>query len=112
LQKTLLNVEGLGRQLDPDLDLWVTAKPFLERWMEDQIGFRAFERRLFAEAASLVQMLPELPRLLHRKLSAPEPASDVVLRALALAQQSRNRWLAVIAALLAIVIALLLRGAG
>ncbi len=40
LQKTLLNVEGLGRELDPDLDLWVTAKPFLERWMEDQIGCR------------------------------------------------------------------------
>jgi ubiquinone biosynthesis protein len=41
LQKTLLNIEGLGRQLDPDLDLWKTAKPFLERWMNDQIGWRA-----------------------------------------------------------------------
>jgi ubiquinone biosynthesis protein len=111
LQKTLLNVEGLGRQLDPDLDLWVTAKPFLERWMEDQIGFRALERRLFAEAASLVQTLPELPRLIHQKLSAPPPASDLALKALALAQQSRNRWLAAIAVLLAIVIALLLRQA-
>jgi ubiquinone biosynthesis protein len=109
LQKTLLNVEGLGRQLDPDLDLWVTAKPFLERWMEDQIGFRALERRLFAEAASLVQALPELPRLLHQKLSAPPPASDVALKALALAQQSRNNWLGVIAVLLTIVIVLLLR---
>jgi ubiquinone biosynthesis protein len=109
LQKTLLNVEGLGRQLDPDLDLWVTAKPFLERWMEDQIGFRALERRLFAEASSIVQALPELPRLIHQRLSAPPAASDVVLKALALAQQSRNRWLAAIAVLLAIVIALLLR---
>ena len=109
LQKTLLNVEGLGRQLDPDLDLWVTAKPFLERWMQDQIGLRALERRLFAEAASIVQTLPELPRLIHQKLIAPPPASDVALKALALAQQSRNRWLAAIAVLLAIVIALLLR---
>ena len=50
LQKTLLNIEGLGRQLDPDLDLWVTAKPYLERWMEEQIGWRALERRLRAEA--------------------------------------------------------------
>ena len=75
LQKTLLNVEGLGRQLDPDLDLWVTAKPFLERWMEDQIGLRALERRLLAEAPYLVQALPELPRLLHQRLSAPAPAS-------------------------------------
>ena len=54
LQKTLLNVEGLGRQLDPDLDLWVTAKPFLERWMDDQIGCRALERRLLAEAPYIV----------------------------------------------------------
>jgi ubiquinone biosynthesis protein len=112
LQKTLLNVEGLGRQLDPDLDLWVTAKPFLERWMEDQIGFRALERRLFAEASSLVQTLPELPRLLHRKLSSPPPASDLALIALARSQQSRNRWLAAIAVLLTIVIAVLLRQAG
>jgi ubiquinone biosynthesis protein len=111
LQKTLLNVEGLGRQLDPDLDLWVTAMPFLERWMEDQIGFRALERRLFAEAASLVQVLPELPRLLHQKLSAPPPASDVALIAFARAQQTRNRWLAAIAVLLAIIIALLVRQA-
>jgi len=109
LQKTLLNVEGLGRQLDPDLDLWVTAKPFLERWMQDQIGLRALERRLFAEAASIVQVLPELPRLIHQKLTAPPAASDLALKTLALAQRSRNRWLAVIAVLLAIVIALLLR---
>ncbi|MEO9134983.1 MAG: ubiquinone biosynthesis regulatory protein kinase UbiB [Casimicrobiaceae bacterium] len=109
LQKTLLNVEGLGRQLDPDLDLWVTAKPFLERWMEDQIGFRALRRRFFAEAASLVETLPELPRLLHQRLSEP-PASDMALKAMARAQQSRNRWLAVIAVLLAIVVALLLSG--
>jgi ubiquinone biosynthesis protein len=108
LQKTLLNVEGLGRQLDPDLDLWVTAKPFLERWMEEQIGFRALRRRFFAEAASLVETLPELPRLLHQRLSEPAAASDVALKALALAQLSRNRWLATIAVLLTIVVALLL----
>jgi ubiquinone biosynthesis protein len=107
LQKTLLNVEGLGRQLDPDLDLWVTAKPFLERWMEDRIGFRALRRRIFAEAASLVETIPELPRLLHQRLSDPPGASDAALRALALAQQTRNRWLAAIAVLLTIVVALL-----
>ena len=112
LQKTLLNVEGLGRQLDPDLDLWVTAKPFLERWMADQIGFRALERRLFAEASSLVQVLPELPRLLHQRLSAPPPSSEPALIVLARAQQSRNRWLAIIAVLLIVVIALLLRQVG
>ena len=67
LQKTLLNIEGLGRQLDPDLDLWVTAKPFLERWMENQIGLPALQRRLLAEAPYIVAALPELPRLLHQQ---------------------------------------------
>ena len=45
LQKTLLNIEGLGRQLDPDLDLWKTAKPFLERWMSEQVGLRGLKRQ-------------------------------------------------------------------
>ena len=112
LQKTLLNVEGLGRQLDPDLDLWVTAKPFLERWMHDQIGFPALQRRLLAEAPYIVAALPELPRLLHQKLSAPPPASDTEIRELAAAQRVRNRWLVLIALLLAVTIALLLHKAG
>jgi ubiquinone biosynthesis protein len=111
LQKTLLNVEGLGRQLDPDLDLWVTAKPFLERWMDDQMGFRALERRFLAEASSLVQTLPELPRLLHRRLSEPPAASDVS-KALAAVQQTINRWFAVIAVLLVVVVVLLFRLTG
>ena len=80
LQKTLLNVEGLGRQLDPDLDLWVTAKPFLERWMEDQIGFRALERRLFAEArVARAACCPSCRACCTRSCSAPPPASDTAL---------------------------------
>jgi ubiquinone biosynthesis protein len=104
LQKTLLNVEGLGRQLDPDLDLWTTAKPFLERWMEDQLGPRALLRRIEAEAPYLIAALPELPRLIHQKLLAPAPASDLALKELAQAQRARNRWLALVAALLGVVI--------
>ena len=111
LQKTLLAVEGLGRQLDPDLDLWVTAKPFLERWMQDQIGWPALSRRLLAEAPYIVAALPELPRLVHQKLLAPAPASNVALQELAQAQRARNRWLAAVAILLVVVAALLLRRA-
>src|SRR5690242_21598296 len=110
LQKTLLNVEGLGRQLDPDLDLWVTAKPFLERWMDDQIGLRALERRLVAEAPYLVAALPELPRLLHQRLLAPPAASDTAIKEFVAAQKVRNRWLAVVALLLAIIVVLQLSG--
>ena len=69
LQKTLLNIEGLGRQLDPDLDLWKTAKPFLERWMQEQIGFRALRTTLMKESERWAQTLPQLPRLVHQALS-------------------------------------------
>jgi ubiquinone biosynthesis protein len=108
LQKTLLNVEGLGRQLDPGLDLWVTAKPFLERWMENQIGLPALRRRFLAEAPYVAAALPELPRLVHRKLSEPPQQSDAAIADLAAAVRSRNRWLAVLAMLLAAILATLL----
>src|SRR4051812_29372763 len=63
LQKTLLNIEGLGRDLDPDLDLWKTAKPFLERWMSDQIGPKKLLQQLKAEAPRYAKLLPQFPRL-------------------------------------------------
>jgi ubiquinone biosynthesis protein len=69
LQKTLLNIEGLGRQLDPDLDLWVTAKPLLQRWMNDQLGPRAFINAVKQESSQWAQLLPQLPRLAHQALS-------------------------------------------
>jgi ubiquinone biosynthesis protein len=100
LQKTLLNVEGLGRQLDPDLDLWITAKPFLERWMKEQVGWPALVRRLRDEAPFLATVVPQLPRLIYQSFSKPAPMSDA-LHQLAAAQRARNRWLALIAVLLA-----------
>ena len=68
LQKTLLNIEGLGRQLYDDLDLWVTAKPFLENWMKDQVGARAFIRQLKKELPSWGETLPQIPLLVHQVL--------------------------------------------
>jgi len=65
LQKTLLNIEGLGRQLYPELDLWQTAKPFLERWMSEQIGPRALLKNLKANLPQWVEILPELPAMVH-----------------------------------------------
>ena len=62
LQKTLLNVEGLGRDLDPNLDLWKTAQPFLERWMSEQIGWRSILKRIKTEAPHWGAVLPTLPR--------------------------------------------------
>ena len=68
LQKTLLNIEGLGRQLYPDLDLWQTAKPFLERWMSENIGIRGLIRSLKTNVPQWAEKLPEIPILLHKTL--------------------------------------------
>ena len=68
LQKTLFNIEGLGRRLYPDLDLWVTAKPFLERWMREQLGPRAWLRSLKRELPRWAKILPAFPNLLYETL--------------------------------------------
>lgn len=93
LQKTLLNIEGLGRQLDPELDLWTTAKPFLERWMNEQIGWRGLVERLKNEAPRYAQMLPELPRLVHQALAAQARPKDSPLLAELVAEQRRTNRL-------------------
>jgi ubiquinone biosynthesis protein len=93
LQKTLLNIEGLGRQLDPELDLWTTAKPFLERWMNEQVGWRGLLERLGNEAPRYAQMLPELPRLLHQALRQQGHQPDTTAVAALLAEQRRTNRL-------------------
>jgi ubiquinone biosynthesis protein len=108
LQKTLLNVEGLGRQLDPELDLWKTAKPFLERWMEEQVGLRGLEAKLKQEAAQWTFLLPQLPRLLHGALTRHHEADRLIdeVRKLRREQRLTNRWYAAATALLAVVVVL------
>ena len=68
LQKTLFHIEGLGRQLYPDLDLWATAHPFLEKWMRRQVGVKASLRRLKEALPIWVKVLPELPVTLQQTL--------------------------------------------
>ena len=98
LQKTLLNIEGLGLQLDPELDLWKTAKPWLERWMSEQVGWRGFVKSLKAEAPRYATLLPQLPRLLHQRLNDNSTAKyEVLLLDLAAQQKKRNFWLMLIA---------------
>ena len=94
LQKTLLNIEGLGRQLDPDLDLWSTAKPFLEKWMLDQLGPQRLRRELRDQLPHYAKILPALPRLLHDHLqrhSAPQQQRE--LQELLREQRHTNRLL-------------------
>ena len=119
LQKTLLNIEGLGRQLDPELDLWATAQPFLERWMKEQLGWRGFRDRMQIEATHFANFVPQIPRLVHRVL-AHEAAHPVGARLEALEEMQRQTRHAIavgfgvvgvlLASLLAVAIVLLVHG--
>lgn len=104
LQKTLLNVEGMGRELDPSLDLWQTAKPFLEKWMHERIGLRGLRQRLDQEAGQWAQILPQLPRLVYNRLEHPDTglAIQTELVRLRKAQDSTNRLLTVVCGVLAV----------
>jgi len=105
LQKTLLNIEGLGRELDPELDLWQTAKPFLERWMSEQIGWRGLLKALRREAPYWATTLPQLPRLVHRAVA--EDRLGAIERALARLGAQNARRNGLLAALIALLAALL-----
>jgi ubiquinone biosynthesis protein len=93
LQKTLLNIEGLGRQLDPDLDLWSTAKPFLERWMLEQVGPQRLWQQLKTEAPHFAKMLPQLPRMVYAFLQRDPESECKELLALLQAQRQTNQTL-------------------
>lgn len=93
LQKTLLNIEGLGRQLDPELDLWSTAKPFLEKWMVEQVGPQKLLEQLKAEAPHYAKLLPALPRLLHDYLQHKPHELRRELDTLVTEQRRTNRLL-------------------
>ncbi|MEG0922771.1 MAG: ubiquinone biosynthesis regulatory protein kinase UbiB [Comamonas sp.] len=96
LQKTLLNIEGLGRQLDPDLDLWSTAKPFLEKWMLDQMGPQRLWNELKAQAPRYAKLLPDMPRLVHQYLSRSGSDNDEALKELLAQQKLTNKLLQII----------------
>jgi ubiquinone biosynthesis protein len=96
LQKTLLNIEGLGRDLDPDLDLWNTAKPFLEKWMLEQMGPQKLLEALKNQAPQYAKLLPELPGLLanylkHKKNDINQDSH--ILKELLLEQRHTNKLL-------------------
>ncbi len=104
LQKTLLNIEGLGRQLDPDLDLWATAQPYLERWMSTQMGWRSALESLKTEAPLWGHLIPQIPRLMHEALQSSQQNSrlelEIGLSKLIAEQCQQKYWLMGISALL------------
>jgi ubiquinone biosynthesis protein len=106
LQKTLLSIEGLGRQLDPELDLWKTAKPILETWMKRQVGWSALMDRLRAEVPQWSRLLPQVPRLAVNALMAVESQERVLaeLAQLRRATERRNQLLMAGVSLLAAIV--------
>ncbi len=112
LQKTLLNVEGLGRQLYPDLNLWETAKPYLESVMKKQLGIRGFFKKVYERVPMWLEALPDLPQLIHKNLQH-NLNTDAQQKQLALLQQllfvktkSLKRWRWAFGILLAIFLTL------
>ena len=106
LQKTLLQIEGLGRQLYPQLDLRPVAQPILEKWISEQLGWRGLVHQLKKEGPQWARMVPELPRLVHRALES-DPAERLIAIERAILRVERiQRWQTSVVAALAMIIAM------
>lgn len=83
LQKTLLHIEGLGRRLYPELDLWASAKPFFEKWMKNQIGPKAMLNKVIEKQSDWTRQFPELPELAYgvlKTLNQPKKAQEQAIK--------------------------------
>ena len=103
LQKTLFNIEGVGRELYPELNLWTTAKPFIDRWVRERAGLPELLRRARAQLPQLLERVLAPPASPAPAASAPERAAEtaVLQRALDELRQQRRRdrrWLLLLAA--------------
>ncbi|MDU0810481.1 MAG: ubiquinone biosynthesis regulatory protein kinase UbiB [Burkholderia sp.] len=100
LQKTMLNIEGLGRLLDPELDLWKTARPYLESWMKKQIGLQGWYDCFKIEVPQWSKTLPQIPRLIHHLLSEYKNVSSTensrLMKKILLAQKHTNQMLLIL----------------
>jgi ubiquinone biosynthesis protein len=90
LQKTLLNIEGLGRQLYPDLDLWETGKPYLESWMKERVGPKAVAKTIMQQAPDWIEKLPQLPQLAFDVLNQSKQ-QHILLEQRMLSEQKRQQ---------------------
>lgn len=109
LQKTLLQVEGLGRQLYPELDLRPVAQPILEQWMSEQLGWRGLIKEFHKEGPQWTSMLPQLPRLIHRALENDPSARLAAIEAAIDRVNRTQQWQSVILLVL-VLLALLIAG--
>ena len=111
LQKTLLNIEGLGRDLDPNIDLWQSAKPFLKRWMSEQIGWRSVANTLKKELPFILKNTPQMPHIIHQFLTQQTHAEQEapmrqMMEDLIKVQQKQARWQKFLALIIAVFVLL------
>ncbi|WP_299182471.1 ubiquinone biosynthesis regulatory protein kinase UbiB [uncultured Neptuniibacter sp.] len=92
LQKTLLNIEGLGRQLYPDLDLWKTAKPFLENWMKERMGPKGVYRSIKQQAPDWLEKMPHMPQLVFDALNQVRNLDNSRQRDIRAYQQAKDEY--------------------
>lgn len=91
LQKTLLAIEGLGRQLYPELNLWSTAKPFLENWLKQQVGLKALWKNSENQIPFLTEQLPQLPKLIYEVCHQQKQLNQKQIEALPLNKATKQR---------------------
>jgi ubiquinone biosynthesis protein len=109
LQKTLLYIEGLGRQLYPDLDLWQTAKPFLEKWVKEQMGIKAVIKKVKENLPFWNEKLPEIPDLVYDYLKTNRAAQRqqlMTLKQIQLQQQQHSKQITKLVVIATLVICL------
>ena len=109
LQKTLFNVEGLAREIDPNIDLLESAKPFLQDWMKTQVGWRSVLKTLRHEWPEMGKNMPQIPKLLRQKLqqdTIQRRALSQAMTQLAYTQKRQTRYMALV--LLALLVLLML----
>ena len=93
LQKTLLNIEGLGRQLYPDLDLWQTAQPYLEQWLKDRYSPKSMFNQLKRYAPDWLEHFPQIPPMIFQALkSAQNNETNDVAKQSVIRQKSDSVW--------------------
>ncbi|MDO7653437.1 MAG: AarF/UbiB family protein, partial [Porticoccus sp.] len=91
LQKTLLNIEGLGRQLYPDLDLWATAHPFLERWLKERFQPNALVEQLKRHGPEWLEQFPQIPQLIFQGLERLQSNDRVTHQPAAIVEKSQSK---------------------
>ncbi|AFN35366.1 ubiquinone biosynthesis regulatory protein kinase UbiB [Taylorella equigenitalis] len=104
LQKTLLNVEGMGRELDPDLDLWSTAKPFLEKWMMNRVGPKRLVEQLKHESTQWANIFPQIPRLVYQNLERQDRTEELIERIEKLNEQQDMNFKSIIFVLILLLV--------